>query len=141
MAAADETSQASSFYTIVVDDHSLDPNATPEPTVEPTPTTEPATSSAITLSASSKGSKIKLSWNKLKKAKKYRVYQKVDGKNKLFKELKKTSLTIDKAYVSGKKKKKKLKIGKKYTFSVKAYVNGKWTKITKASTKTIKVKE
>lgn len=141
LAATDETNQASSYYTIVVDDHSLDPNTTPEPTPTAEPTTTPATSAAITLSASSKDSKINLSWNKLKKAKKYRVYQKVDGKNKLFKELKKTSLTIDKAYVNGKKKRKKLKIGKKYTFSIKAFVNGKWTKITKASTKTIKVKK
>ena len=141
LAATDETNQASSYYTIVVDDHSLDPNTTPEPTPTAEPTTTPATSAAITLSASSQDGKINLSWNKLKKAKKYRVYQKVDGKNKLFKELKKTSLTIDKAYVNGKKKRKKLKIGKKYTFSIKAFVNGKWTKITKAYTKTIKVKK
>ena len=135
LAEDDETSQASSTYTIVVDDHSLDPTITAEPT--PSPSVEDATK--IKLTASSKGGQVILSWNKIKNAKKYRVYQSVGGKNKLFREFKKTTLIVKKAFAKGKNK-EMLKIGKKYKFSVTAYVNGKWTKITKASTKTIKVK-
>ena len=115
---------------IIVDDHSLDPN------IKPTP---------LTLKAASKAGKVTLSWNKVVGATKYRIYQKIGKKFKMLSEKKNNKLTIKKAYKTvmkkGKKKTelKKLIIGQKYTFAVKAYVDGKWQKITVASTKDVKI--
>ena len=158
IAAADGSGQASSFYTIVIDDHSLDPNAkpeptatpavTPEPTVEPIP--EPTQAQELTLSAASKQGKITLSWNEQTEASKYRIYQLIDGRKLLLKTIENmnsqnNSLTIAKAFSAVKKKKKttyhrkKLKVGKEYTFIIRACINSSWTRITDASTATVKV--
>ena len=121
-------------YAIVVDDHSLDPNIQPDTILE-----------KLTLKAKSKKGKVILSWKKLSGAKKYRVYQKTGKTRKRIKTLKKNRLVLTKAYRlvrkngKNKYKKKKLKVGKKYTFILRAYVDGKWTKITKLSTKSVKV--
>ena len=131
-----EKGSAETAYAIVVDDHSLDP------TVKPNPET-------LTLKATSKKGKVSLSWNKLAGAKKYRIYQKIGKTYKKLAEQKKNILTVKKAYTKVKLKKKakttlkqkKLIVGKKYTFVVKAFVNDKWTKITKTSTKIVKVKK
>ena len=159
LAAADGSGQASSFYTIVIDDHSLDPNAkpeptatpavTPEPTAEPTP--EPAQAQDLTLSATSIQGNITLSWNEQTEASRFRIYQLIDGRKLLLKTIvnknsQNNSLTIAKAFSAVKKKKKttyhrkRLKVGKEYTFIIRAYVNSKWTRITDASTATVKVK-
>ncbi|MBO4395020.1 MAG: hypothetical protein J5819_01570 [Eubacterium sp.] len=154
LASADE---ASSFYTIVIDDHSLDPNPkptaepTPTPAVEPVPTAEPTQTPApvLTLKAESKNKKIQLKWNKLAEAKKYRVIQLINGQQKTVKTQKGTTLTIDKAWKPVKKKKKNktviqwldLKAGRKYTFVVRALIDGEWTEITDSSTVTVKVKK
>ncbi|MBO4395745.1 MAG: hypothetical protein J5819_05310 [Eubacterium sp.] len=117
LAAADGSGQASSFYTIVIDDHSLDPNAKPEPTatpaVTPEPTVDPTPEPAqeLTLSATSKQGKITLSWNEQTEASRYRIYQLIDGRKLLLKTIdnKKSqtnSLTIAKAFYAVKKKKK-----------------------------------
>ncbi|MBO4395747.1 MAG: hypothetical protein J5819_05320, partial [Eubacterium sp.] len=147
------------FYTIVIDDHSLDPNAkpeptatpavTPEPTAEPTP--EPAQAQDLTLSATSIQGNITLSWNEQTEASRFRIYQLIDGRKLLLKTIvnknsQNNSLTIAKAFSAVKKKKKttyhrkRLKVGKEYTFIIRAYVNSKWTRITDASTATVKVK-
>ena len=66
------------LYTIVIDDHSLDPNIEPEPepTVSPSPepTEEPA--QELTLKATSRNGKVILAWNALEKATEYRIYKK-----------------------------------------------------------------
>ena len=61
---------------------------------------------------------ISVRWNKVPGATKYRVYKYVDGKLKLLTELSKNSLRITNT-----------KAGKKYTFAVRALVNGEWTKV------------
>ncbi|MEE3468325.1 MAG: hypothetical protein VZQ83_07780, partial [Eubacterium sp.] len=135
-----EKGSAESAYAIVVDDHSLDPSIVPEPEPE-----------VLTLKSTSKKGKVALSWNKLTGAKKYRIYQKIGKKYKMLTELKKKKFTVKKAYkkvkVKIKKKEKttlelkKLTAGKEYTFVVKAFVDGKWTKVTKQATKKVKVKK
>ena len=64
-----------------------------------------------------KGS-ITLKWNKVPEATKYRVYKYVNGKLKLVTETTKRSVKINGT-----------KAGKEYTYAVKAYVDGKWTKV------------
>ena len=119
--------QASSFYTIVIDDHSLDPNAKPEPTVEPEPTTEPeptveptpeTTTYDLKLTGTSKKSKVTLSWKKLKKNKQ----------------------TLKEALTKNDKK-VAFKVGSKYTFKVTAYIDKSWKKKTKNAVVTVKVKK
>ena len=128
----DETAEQS--FVIVFAEKSLDPTAVVDESGE------------LTLKSKVKKGKVSLSWNKIKGAKKYRVYQKIGSKYKTISTLKKTSLTVTKAYQTVKKngksvlKKKKLAKNKKYVFLVKAYVDGKWTKKNKSSTKTVKAK-
>lgn len=73
--------------------------------------------------------KVKLSWNTIDGASKYAVYMKIDGKFKRMTTVKKTSAVI-----------KELDSKTKYTFYVKAYVNGKWTKVTSKDKITVKTK-
>lgn len=65
--------------------------------------------------------KIKLSWTAVDGATKYKVYSYKNGKLIAIKTTKKQKLTI-----------KSLKNGKKYSYAVKAYVNGKWTGVKKS---------
>ncbi|MBP5159305.1 MAG: hypothetical protein ILP10_03295, partial [Lachnospiraceae bacterium] len=124
-------------YTVVIDDHPLTPETEEEPANEPEQTGKPA----VKLKGVSADGKITLSWNRVKGAEKYRVYQRVGGKYRLLKEYKsKRSLTLKKTLTAGKGK-KALKVGKKYTFAVRAYVDGKWTKIGKDSKVTVKAEE
>ena len=125
---------ATNKFVIIYDDHRYDPNTSKHKPEE------------LTLKSKTKKGKILLSWNKLNDAKKYCVYQKIGKKYKTISTSKKTSLTVNKAYLKTKKngksvfKLKKLSKNKKYVFVVKAYVNGKWTKSTTLSTKTVKMK-
>ena len=64
-----------------------------------------------------KGS-ITLKWNKVEGASKYRVFKVVDGKLKLLTEITKRSVKINGT-----------KAGREYTYAVKAYIDGKWTKV------------
>ena len=128
--------QASAYYTIVIDDHSLDPNIKPE---KPDPVTPTEKTYNLKLKGSSKKSKVTLSWKKLKKAKKYRIYQKVGKTYKLVKELKKNKLTIKKSLTKTKKK-EAFKTGKNYTFKVTAYIEKSWKKKVINNTVSVKVK-
>lgn len=85
------------------------------------------TKPAITVS--SKKGKITIKWDKVEGATKYKVVEYVNKKAKALKTTKKTSYSI-----SGRTK------GEKYTFAVKAYVNGKWTKIASSDKKSVTVK-
>ncbi len=127
-------------FAVVVDDRSLDPAEVPEP--EPEPESEEA---VLELKAVFKNGKIVLSWNGIEGAEQYRIVQKVGGKTKIIKTTEKRKCSLTKAFTVDKKSgeivKKMLVGGKKYTFAVRAYVNGKWTKITDASKKTVKVKK
>jgi len=64
-----------------------------------------------------KGS-ITLKWNKVPEATKYRVYKYVNGSLKLITETTKRAVRITGT-----------KSGKEYSYAVKAYVDGKWTKV------------
>ena len=77
-------------------------------------------SSKPTVTVTSKKGKITVKWTKVEGATKYQVVEYVNGKAKKLKNLKKSksSLTI-----------KNRTKGTEYTFAVKAYVNGKWTKV------------
>ncbi len=107
---------------------------------------EPEAEEKVVLKSSSKNGKITLKWNAVEGATRYRIYQKVGGKLKKIKTLKKNRLVVKKAYVNVKKngkktlKLKKLTVGKKYTFVVKAFVDGQWTDVTEDATKTVRVK-
>lgn len=74
------------------------------------------------LKLSTKKGVIILSWEKIEGASKYRIYQYINGKAKLIKKTKKTSYNL-----------KNTVKGSKYTFILKAYVNGKWIKSSKQS--------
>ena len=64
-----------------------------------------------------KGS-ISLKWNKVPEAEKYRIYKLVNGKLRLVTETTKNAVRITGT-----------KAGKEYSYAVKAYVDGKWTKV------------
>ena len=64
---------------------------------------------------------ITLRWNKVPEAEKYRVYKLVNGKLRLVTETEKIA-----AKITG------TKAGTKYSYAVKAYVDGKWTKVYKS---------
>ena len=81
------------------------------------------------LKASVKDSKITLKWSEVNNATKYGIYKRVDGEWKLVKMTKKLTLTLSGA-----------KPGKSYKFAVRAYVNGKWTKVYKSDLVTAKAK-
>lgn len=71
----------------------------------------------VTFSLTAKtGGKVKIKWNKVSGATKYRVYKFTNGKFKLIKTTKNTSYTV-----------KNLVKGNKYSYLVTACVNGKWT--------------
>ena len=75
-----------------------------------------------------KGS-ISLKWNKVPGATKYRVYKYVNGKLKLVTETTKRSVKITGT-----------KAGQQYTYAVKAFVNGKWTKVYGSDLASVKAK-
>lgn len=85
-----------------------------------TSVTAEAQSSKPVVKAAINGEKIRLTWNKVSDASKYRVYR---YKNeKLVKVVDVTGRVVN---ITG------AKSGKEYTFAVSAYVNGSWTKVTK----------
>lgn len=86
-------------------------------TTEKTETT--STKPVVTAKAGDK--KIKLTWTAVDGATKYRVYRYKNGKLVSIKTTTKQKLTI-----------KSLKNGTKYSYAVKAYVNGKWTSVKKS---------
>ena len=139
--AATTRDSSGSVYAIVIDNKSLDPNE------KSTPTTD---SSKIELKATSKQKRITFTWNKVNGAKKYRIFQKVAGVYlpvKTIKASKPAKATVSKALTKIKKNGKTdyeiktLIVGKKYTFAVCAYVNSKWSEITKTSRVTVKVRK
>lgn len=69
---------------------------------------------------------VRLSWKKVPGAEKYAVYKYVDGKAVKLCETKKLAVNI-----------KKLKSNKEYKYIVRAYVNGKWTTMTKSDIVTV----
>ncbi len=69
---------------------------------------------------------VRLSWKKVPGAEKYAVYKYVDGKAVKLCETKKLAVKI-----------KKLKSNKEYKYIVRAYVNGKWTTMTKSDIVTV----
>ncbi|MGN0577875.1 MAG: choice-of-anchor I family protein, partial [Ruminiclostridium sp.] len=71
----------------------------------------------------------RLSWKAVPGAEKYAVYKYVNGKAVKLTETEKTAVTI-----------RKLKSGKKYSYIVRAYVDGKWTEMKKSDVVTVKVK-
>ncbi len=73
------------------------------------------------LTAKAGDKKVTLSWTAVDGATKYKVYRYQNGKLKAVKTTKNQKLTI-----------KSLKNGTKYTYAVKAYVNGKWTTVKKS---------
>ena len=75
-----------------------------------------------------KGS-ITLKWNKVPEATKYRVYKYVNGKLRLVTETTKRSVRITGT-----------KSGKEYSYAVKAYVDGKWTKVYGSDIATVTAK-
>ena len=74
-----------------------------------------------------KNSKITVSWKKVTGAEKYRVYKLVNGKLKLVSETAKNTVTYG-----------KIKSGETYTYAVTAYVNGKWTTLSKSDRASVK---
>lgn len=82
------------------------------------------------VTASVKAGTVTLKWDKVEGATKYKVIEYVNGKAKAVKSLKKTKTSYK---ISGRE-------AGKYTFAVKAYVNGKWTKITKKDKVSVTVK-
>lgn len=87
-----------------------------------------AKSPAVT--ATSTKTKVQLKWNRISGATKYRVYQYKDGKLYGLKTVTGTSTSI-----------KGLKSGRTYKFAVRAYVNGKWTKVRTSDIVKIKTKK
>ena len=80
--------------------------------------------------ASVKDDKAKLSWKKVTGATKYAVYKvRKDGSLKLLKKKKNAKINVT-----------DLKSGKTYRFAVKAYVDGKWTKVKTSDVVKVKVK-
>ena len=79
--------------------------------------------------ASSKDGAVILKWNKVEGAEKYRVYKYTGGK------LVKVADTTANAV-----RLKNVTTGKTYKYAVKAYVDGKWTKVTKSDIVSVKVK-
>jgi fibronectin type 3 domain-containing protein len=71
-------------------------------------------------------SSITIRWDKVPGAAKYRVYKYVNGKLRLVTGTTKTAVKITGT-----------KSGRKYTYAVKAFVNGKWTTVTKDDLKSI----
>ena len=79
--------------------------------------------------ASSKNGKVILKWKKVVGAEKYRVYKYEGGKL-----VKIADTTANAVRIS------KVTAGKTYKYAVKAYVDGKWTKVTKSDIVSVKVK-
>jgi archaellum component FlaG (FlaF/FlaG flagellin family) len=79
--------------------------------------------------ASSKDGAVILKWNKVEGAEKYRVYKYTGGKL-----VKVADTTANAVRIS------KVTAGKTYKYAVKAYVDGKWTKVTKSDIVSVKVK-
>ena len=79
--------------------------------------------------ASSKDGKVILKWKKVVGAEKYRVYKYEGGKL-----VKVADTTANAVRIS------KVTAGKTYKYAVKAYVDGKWTKVTKSDIVSVKVK-
>ena len=79
--------------------------------------------------ASSKDGKVILKWNKVEGAEKYRIYKFTNGK------LVKIADTTSNAV-----RLKNVTEGKTYKYAVKAYVDGKWTKLTSKDIVSVKVK-
>ena len=79
--------------------------------------------------ASSKDGKVVLKWNKVEGAEKYRIYKYEGGK------LTKIADTTANAV-----RLKNVTEGKTYKYAVKAYVDGKWTKVTSKDIVSVKVK-
>ncbi|MBR1431385.1 MAG: hypothetical protein IJ585_09195, partial [Ruminococcus sp.] len=79
--------------------------------------------------ASSKDGKVILKWKKVVGAEKYRVYKYEGGKL-----VKIADTTANAVRIS------KVTAGKTYKYAVKAYVDGKWTKVTKSDIVSVKVK-
>ena len=72
---------------------------------------------------------ITIRWDKVPEAEKYRVYKCINGKLKLVGETTKRSVRINVT-----------KSGKEYSYAVKAYVNGEWTKVYKSDLVTVTAK-
>ncbi len=79
--------------------------------------------------ASSKDGKVVLKWKKVVGAEKYRIYKYEGGKL-----TKIADTTANAVRIS------KVTAGKTYKYAVKAYVDGKWTKVTKSDIVSVKVK-
>ena len=79
--------------------------------------------------ASSKDGAVILKWKKVEGAEKYRVYKYEGGKL-----VKVADTTANAVRIS------KVTTGKTYKYAVKAYVDGKWTKVTKSDIVSVKVK-
>lgn len=79
--------------------------------------------------ASSTKNSVTLKWSAVNRAEKYAVYKYVNGKAVKLTETKKTSVKIG-----------SLKSDKKYSYVVRAYVDGKWTTMKKSDIVTIKTK-
>ena len=85
-------------------------------------------SSGIAVKATSENGKVRLKWDAVEGASKYRVYEYADGKAVLIKTVKKASATI-----SG------LEAGTKHKYIVTAYVDKKWTKPDSSTAVSVKV--
>ena len=72
---------------------------------------------------------ITLRWDKVPGAEKYKVFRYVNGKLKLLTETAKTAVRIN-----------SVKSDRKYTYAVKAYVDGRWTKLYTSDLVSIKAK-
>lgn len=95
--------------------------------------TEPETKTKATkpvVTATVKSGTVTLKWDKVEGATKYKVIEYVNGKAKTVKSLKKSKTSYK---ISGRE-------AGKYTFAVKAYIKGKWTKITKTDKVSVTVK-
>ena len=79
--------------------------------------------------ATSKNGAVTLKWNKVPEATKYRVYKYVNGSLKLI-----TDTTKNAVRITG------TKAGKKYSYAVKALVDGKWTKVYTSDIVSVKAK-
>ena len=125
------------------DEQDPGPAQDPETEPEPEPAPEPR-EPAFDFEAKVKGNKVALDWNDVKGATYYRIYQKVGDSYRLLAEQSDPGLTLGKAYTNvkkngqTKKRLRKLVEGRNYTFAIIACVYGKWTEITKESTKKVK---
>ena len=81
------------------------------------------------MKATSKNGAVTLKWNKVPGATKYRVYKYVNGSLKLI-----TDTTKNAVRITG------TKAGKKYSYAVKALVDGKWTKVYTSDIVSVKAK-